>query len=61
MADDNAPTQLYEKAHWLKPVVTAAELPTADVPEGAQCFVSATGEIYRFAEGAWTLLPDEDD
>lgn len=60
MADENAPTQLYEKAHWLKPVTKRADRPTEDVPDGAQCFVSDNGEIYRFEQAAWVVVADED-
>ena len=61
MADDDAPTQLYEKAQWLKPVLTKAELPIEGAPEGAQCFVSEDGGIYRFSGGSWIEMEDEDD
>lgn len=61
MADDDAPTQLYEKAHWLKPVMTKADLPLDGVPEAAQCFVSEDGAIYRFSGGVWTAVEDEDE
>lgn len=60
MPDEDAPTQLYDKAQWLKPVKTRAELPTVGVAEGAQCFASEEGEIYRFANGAWVVIADED-
>ena len=60
MAEDEHPTQLYEKAHWLKPVVSLADLPSVNVAEGAQCFVSGTGEIVRFVRGTWEVVPEED-